>query len=213
MKCMSCNENISAKFTHSIKTNICAFCGGEIIPAALQNILVNFQVLMKDGEPYMEQIEEWFASNYSLRKHNIQNVQKDFVSSQSSGGIFDDENFDEETLRRQTELAKNTASFQQRAGIKNNGMKSIVDQIRGGEGAADPSEFVGVDPDYGVIDMSKEEAGAPLSQKDALAMMQAMNQNNISASNDPVKDYYEIEKLKKLQKPKPSGQGKFSRGE
>lgn len=206
MKCNACQETISPKFAHSIKLNICPFCGGEIMAPELQRILSGLQVLMVEAEPFITDVEDWFASNYSLRKGAApkENHQA------PSGGIFDEENFDEETLRRQTELAKSTINFQQRAGIKQPGMKSIVEKIQGG--AADPSEFVGVDPDYGPIDMSGETAGAPLTQRDQLAMMQAMNQN-ASVSDDPVKEYYEIEKLKKLQRPQATGPGKFSRGQ
>lgn len=165
---------------------------------------------MKEGEPYMEQIEEWLASNYSLRKGA--KPKEGGPQSLPSGGIFDEDSFDEETLRRQTEAAKTTINFQKRAGIKGNDMKSLVEKIQSGGGAADPSEFVGEDPDYGHIDMRDEVAGAPLTKKDAAAMMQALNQGPVQ-SEDPVKEYYEIEKLKKLQRQQPTGQGKFSRGE
>lgn len=184
---------------------MCPLCGGEIMDPALQQVFASLQNIMKEAEPFMSEVEEWFASNYSLRKGAAPRE-----GQQPSGGIFDEENFDEDTLRRQTELAKSTINFQQRAGIKQPGMKSIIEKIQGG--AADPSEFVGVDPDYGPIDMSGESAGVPLSQKDQLAMMQAMNQN-VSVSDDPVKEYYEIEKLKKLQRPQATGAGKFSRGQ
>jgi len=208
MKCNACQETISPKFAHSIKLNICPFCGGEIMDAELQRILSGLQVLMTEAEPFISDVEDWFASNHSLCKAAAPREGQQMPS----GGIFDEESFDEDTLRRQTELAKSTINFQQRAGIKQQhpGMKSIVEKIQ--SGAADPSEFVGVDPDYGPIDMSDEAAGAPLTQKDQLAMMQAMNQN-ASVSDDPVQEYYEIQKLKKLQKPAPSGAGKFSRGQ
>jgi hypothetical protein len=207
MKCKTCEEVIPSKFAHAIKTNVCPFCGENIMEEALQNILVELQTLMKAAEPFMEQVEEWLGSNYSLRKGG---KLKEPSQNLSSGGIFDENGVDEETMRRQTELAKSAISFQQRAGIKQPGMKSIVEKIQGG--AADPSEFVGIDPDYGPIDMSGESAGAPLSKTDQMAMMQAMGSSG-PVSDDPVKEYYEIEKLKKLQRQQPTGLGKFSRGE
>lgn len=209
MKCRSCEETVPSKFAHSIKMNMCPLCGGEIMDPALQKVFADLQIIMKDAEPFMTEVEEWFASNYSLRKGAAPREGQQMPS----GGIFDEENFDEDMLRRQTELAKSAINFQQRAGIKQQqpgGMKSIVEKIQGG--AADPSEFVGVDPDYGPIDMSNEDAGAPLTQRDQLAMMQAMNQGG-PVSDDPVKEYYEIEKLKKLQRQQPTGGGKFSRGQ
>jgi Zn-finger nucleic acid-binding protein len=209
MKCRSCEETVPSKFAHSIKMNMCPLCGGEIMDPALQKVFTDLQTIMKEAEPFMPEVEEWFASNYSLRKGG---APRETQQGQQlpSGGIFDDQNFDEETLRRQTELAKSTINFQQRAGIKQPGMRSIVEKIQ--NGAADPSEFVGIDPDYGPIDMSNETAGAPLTQKDQLAMMQVMNAGG-PVSDDPVKEYYEIEKLKKLQRQQPMGAGKFSRGQ
>eukprot|EP00697_Spironema_sp_BW2_P008858 gnl/Spiro4/23583_TR11653_c0_g2_i1.p4 gnl/Spiro4/23583_TR11653_c0_g2~~gnl/Spiro4/23583_TR11653_c0_g2_i1.p4 ORF type:complete len:211 (+),score=8.11 gnl/Spiro4/23583_TR11653_c0_g2_i1:6835-7467(+) len=210
MKCRSCEETVPSKFAHSIKMNMCPLCGGEIMDPALQKVFTDLQTIMKEAEPFMTEVEEWFASNYSLRKGSPPKEGSPYSQQLSTGGIFDEQNFDEETLRRQTELAKSTINFQQRAGIKQPGMRSIVEKIQGG--AADPSEFVGIDPDYGPIDMSNEVAGAPLTQTDQLAMMQAMNTGG-PVSDDPVKEYYEIEKLKKLQRQAPTGAGKFSRGQ
>ena len=200
MKCMSCEETIPSKFTHAIKSNTCPFCGAEIMEAALQTILSSLQTLMKEAEPYIDVVEEWFASNYSLRKGN--------KTSQ------DDDNFDEDSIKKQTEAAKSAIAFQQRAGIKaGNDVKSLIDKIQNGKGAADPSEFVGIDEDYGPVDYSKDEPGQPLSKTEALTMMQALNQAPTQTSDDPLKDYYEIQKLKKLQRVQPTGQGKFSRGD
>lgn len=209
MKCNVCKEEISPKFTHSIKLNVCPFCGGEILDPALQKILTDLQAIMKEAEQFMDEVEEWFASNYSLRK-----LSNNKIAEKPSPDVFDDENFDEETIRRQTEAAKTVTNFQKRAGIKGGDMKSIVERIQSGVGAADPSEFVGIDPDYGPIDLGAEDApAAPLTQKEAMAMVQAMSQNSTAHSDDPVKNYYEIEKLKKLQRQRPTGQGKFSRGQ
>lgn len=206
MKCRSCEETIPSKFSHSIKTNTCPFCGEEIMEPALQNILKNLQTIMKDGELYMIEIEEWLASNYSLRKGGTKQ------STVLSGG-GDDESFDEESIRKQTEAAKQAIDFQKRAGIKPGNIKSLVEKIQSGGGAAHPSEFVGVDEDYGEIDMSNEVSLDPLSSNDAGQMAVAMNQGLATNQDDVLKNYYEIEKLKKLQRQQPAGGGKFSRGE
>lgn len=203
MKCKSCSELIPPKFAHSIKTNICPFCGEGIMDELLQKVLTNLQIIMKEAEPFMIEVEEWFAANYSFCKGN--------KSSNLHAEIGDDD-FSEEAIRKQAEIAKATADFQKRSGVKTSNMKALVEKIQSGKGAAHPSEFIGVDEDYGEIDMSDEPSSAPLSQKDALAMMQAMNQGK-SDDDDPVKNYYEIEKLKKLQRQPPSGAGKFSRVE
>jgi hypothetical protein len=213
MKCNACSEVVPPKFAHSIKKNECPFCGGEIMDPALQSVLSNLQDIMKAAEPYLAEVEEWFASNYSLRKVKQRETGPGTIPHPHlpSGGILDDEEVDEEIMRRQVEAAKTTATFQKRAGVKGMDAKSLIEKIQGGKGAADPSEFVGEDEFYGKIDMS-EETNTPLTEKEVSTMIQAMNQEISSEDdNDPVKNYYELEKLKKLQRTLPSGKGKFSR--
>lgn len=214
MICKSCKEIIPSKFAHAIKTNICPFCGEEIMDSELQSVLSELQSVMKNAEPYMEAVEEWLSSNYSLKK-----VVKGSHSSSTLSPIKEgeDESFDEESIRRQTEAAKNTTDFQKRAGIKahSGGMsaKELIAQIKGGSGAADPSEFVGEDPDYGHVDFSNEVPSAPLSQKDALQMISALGgEEQVQDSDDVLKNYYDMQKLKRLQSSGATGGGKFSRG-
>ena len=61
MICMSCKETIPSKFAHSIKMNMCPLCGGEIMEPVLQKILTDLQLIMKEAEPFMTEVEEWFA--------------------------------------------------------------------------------------------------------------------------------------------------------
>lgn len=190
---------------------MCPLCGGEIMEPALQDVLKNLQIIMKDAEPFMSEVEEWLATNYSLRKGSANDVKAKQRPLNEDG---EEETFDEESIRKQTAAAKSAIDFQKRAGIKTNDMKSLVEKIQSGKGAADPSEFVGIDPDYGPIDMSNESGSAPLTERDAMQMVSALD--HLPPANEDaeevIKNYYEIEKLKKLQRGTPTGKGTFTRG-
>lgn len=185
MKCNQCSEAIPAKSAHAISKNECPFCGGEIMDPTLQDILTNLNLLMKEAGPHMEAVEEWLNSNYQLYKGGSMKrsptgiIQDDVI--EGSGSIT-------AQIQRRAEIGKMTGGKLTR--------KDILEKIKGEGGyAADPAEFVGEDPDYGHIDMSQETA-SPLSKREAEQMLSAIN----GAKPDPVKEYYEMEKLKKLQR-------------
>ncbi|CAN5951424.1 unnamed protein product [Sphagnum jensenii] len=153
---------------------------------ALQEVLTDLQLVMKEAEPYMDSVLEWFASNYQLYKEN---------KRAATDIIQDSEDFSEEAIRKQTEAARMTANFQKRAGIKKTlDTKNILEQIKGGGGAADPSEFVGVDDDGSVVDMSEEDH-TPLSPREASQMISSIGGND----EEVVKNYYEMQKLRRAQ--------------
>lgn len=68
MKCMSCAEVVSPKFSYAIKTNVCPFCGGEIIPVKLQTILNELRIIMDSVGDFKPEVEDWLSSNFSLKK-------------------------------------------------------------------------------------------------------------------------------------------------
>lgn len=213
MKCKSCEEIVASKFAHAIKTNTCPFCGQEIMEPALQSILSNLQALMKEAEPFMAEVEDWLANNYSLRKGNHPS------SYLMPEEIMNSEGMSEEDIRRQTEAAKKALDFQKRADIKpvpSKDIKSLVEEIKSGRGggAAHPSEFVGTDPVYGEVDFSQEVDNTPITQKEANTMIAAMEQGNQVQKNseDVLADYYEMQKLKRLQRAPLGAKGGFSRG-
>ena len=207
MKCLSCEENIPPKFAHAIKSNICPFCGGQIMPPLLQEALTSLHTIMKDAEPYMEQIEEWLGANYGLYKKGSKS--STVVESGDPFSPVGEDDVDA-LLNRQKAAAKMTAEFQKRAEIgkissKGLDKKSIIEKVNGGGGyAAAPSEFVGIDPDYGPIDMSQETED-PLTTREAAQMIHDIAEDD----NDPVKAYYEKENLKRIHN---RGSGAFIRG-
>lgn len=66
MKCKSCTNDVPPKFSHAIKTNICPFCGEEIMDSELQSALADLQVAMEASEQYQEEIHDWLKCNYGL---------------------------------------------------------------------------------------------------------------------------------------------------
>lgn len=213
MRCISCQNQIDPKFKHAISQNQCPMCGGAVMSVELHKILNKLQKIMEEAKPFMVEIEGWLFTNYSIGKSKQQNQRSDNSNSSETdeGGIFDTD-MDEETIRKQTELAK---QFQQRAGVPkvNSGLKSVVNQIKAAGTNADISEFVGVDPDYGPIDMSKE-VSAPLSSEEKDQMKSIINaQYSVkeTAQENAVREYYELQKVKKLQEQSQKLGPKFSR--
>ena len=66
MKCKSCTNDVPPKFSHAIKTNICPFCGEEIMDSELQSALGDLQVAMEATDYYQEEIHDWLKCNYGL---------------------------------------------------------------------------------------------------------------------------------------------------
>jgi DNA-directed RNA polymerase subunit RPC12/RpoP len=161
MKCQSCSEDIPSKFQYALSTNACPYCGREIMTTKLQTVIGQLKVALDDCKDCMLDVEDWLFSNYNLKvvKQGEVVVGKDQLKSFStqqdgqprvhntgtavrrvddnSGDVLDDE-------QPKTEFAK-------RAGIIT--AKKAIDIIKGKagrtSGAADPSEFVGVDDEYG----------------------------------------------------------------
>jgi|ERR1039457_392433 hypothetical protein len=133
MKCQSCSENVPDKFKSAIAKNECPLCGDVIMSEKLKESLALFKELMVDLEEFKEPFEEWLFANYSYRK----------------GGGNNDIDENGHIVNGSGEMS----IFAKNAGMKNKPLKRIVDQIKegGSSGAADPSEFVGVDDEYGVI--------------------------------------------------------------
>ena len=66
MKCKSCQEEVSQKFAHALQTNICPYCGQDIMPIELQVALSELSEVMKNAEQFHVEIFDWLSSNYNL---------------------------------------------------------------------------------------------------------------------------------------------------
>ncbi len=77
MQCKSCQQEVLSKFTHAIMTNICPFCGSEIMDPDLQKVLNSLKDVMNEGKSkkYLYQIFDWLHSNYELVNKNDEQYQ------------------------------------------------------------------------------------------------------------------------------------------
>lgn len=66
MKCKSCNEEVSQKFSHAITTNACPYCGNEIVPVELQVSLSELKEVMTATDQYHDEIFDWLKFHYGL---------------------------------------------------------------------------------------------------------------------------------------------------
>lgn len=68
MQCMTCHEEVSQRFLHSIAANSCPFCGARIMPEEMQTALNKLREVMTDIEDkgFTEQAESWLRSNFDL---------------------------------------------------------------------------------------------------------------------------------------------------
>lgn len=208
MKCQSCSEDIPSKFQHALTTNSCPYCGREIMTAKLQTVIGQLKVALDDCKDQMSDVEDWLYSNYSLKvvKQGEVVVSKDQLKS------FNAPNQDMQArvhnpgtaVRRVDDNADDVVEtgekivFAKRAGIIT--AKKAIDIIKGKagrtSGAADPSEFVGADDEYG---------------EDEVYMPENSNQQSIGNGNNPLEGLFdgvglnktsrelELMKLRKIQ--------------
>lgn len=207
MKCRSCEEVVDAKFKHALLTNVCPLCGSDIMDKKLQNVIAELKIAFDDAKEYMEEVEDWLFSNFSFKrlKEDEVVVNKDQIKGFKTGmgkGVSvnrsgDDNNENAEGSEEQTIFAK-------RAGVS---VKKAVDFIKGrSSGAADPSEFVGVDDEYGEVN-NIEENNAPLNKNELNKVA-----NLFGGEDDNLSQELELQKLKKMRM-QVGGASKFSRSE
>jgi hypothetical protein len=203
MQCKSCKEDVSPKFAHALSVNVCPFCGSEILDAKLQEIIGELKIAFSDAKNYMNEIEDWLFSNYSLKKVKENEVLIDknkletlriqaskFEHTSAGKGV---------SVHRSSENGENevvidenpTTVFAKRAGVSSH--KKALDFIRGKSfGAADPSEFQGIDDEYG--EMESDVDNTPLNSKDKNEMVNIFKQEDVSKIQE-----LELQKLKRLQ--------------
>lgn len=233
MKCKSCQEDVPPKFTHAFAVNICPLCGQEIMDTKLQTILGELKSALGDAKDYMEAVEDWLLSNYSLKKIKPNEVLVDKIKLQtleqksanahsfgqlpgnspaahvpSGPGAMVNRREDSDDVIVDE---KPTSIFHQRAGVIN--QKKALDFIKGktSTGAADPSEFEGVDEEYGEMDEPATGNQNPLSVNEQRAMANIFKGNDLGSTSQEL----ELQKLKRLQAQSAvagGGGGAFRRG-
>lgn len=209
MLCKSCKEDIPSKFTHALSRNECPLCGAEIIDDKLKDIISNLKLVLSDASEYMNEIEDWLFSNFSFKKIHpgqvvldkeqfeklsAQSIQRQFVPGQGRGAIVN---------RNDDQDSQDMSGFSKRAGVVGNHKKAL-DFIKGRPtlGAAHPSEFKGVDDEYGDIN---EDNLPPLNQNEAQQMDSIFANSGGESSHE-----LELQKLKRLYNQN-AGNGTFRR--
>ena len=208
MKCKNCQEEISPKFAHAISNNCCPMCGKEIMDAALKDLFGNLIVVFENAKNYMTEVQDWLFTNFSMKVIKDTDIVIDKLEYDE---LVAKTKFPAKNIRLpeegevSEENNKIASGFANRAGVKPIHKKAI-DFIKGQtSGAADPSEFVGIDDEYGEVNLMED-------QQNNLKPIGNQEKNMMSNLFDNPQDV-EIEKLKKLKSQRnfASGGGKFSR--
>lgn len=74
MRCVSCQEDINAKWGNAIKTNICPWCGQHIMEEHLKNLLTSLGETMSKLSDYPDEVNDWLLSNYNYIKTDSENL-------------------------------------------------------------------------------------------------------------------------------------------
>lgn len=152
MKCKNCTEEISTKFHHAISTNICPFCGQEIISLELQTALSELQEIMKLTDQYKTEIFEWLKTNYNLIDANSEEykaLEEKAKSTPVKIKVDPKEVKLDDKGNQLTGTPLNTETtnvFAKRAGVKmgnQDHFKSIVSQIKNSGGSGETNMILG----------------------------------------------------------------------
>lgn len=68
MQCVSCTKDINPTWVHAIETNMCPFCGSNILEEHLKNLFSSLRTTMIQLEQYQTQLDDWMISNYNYIK-------------------------------------------------------------------------------------------------------------------------------------------------
>jgi hypothetical protein len=204
MKCMSCQEEVSPKFNHAISVNVCPACGKDIIPIQLQTILNELKTVMDAVGEYGPEVEDWLSSNFSLKKVAEDEVVVKKADLEKAKEVKPHRQ--PTTINRSSDAASNTdpenvgiplptnTGFTSRAGIKSpKTLKRAVDLIQNNSGAAHPSEFVGIDEEYGDVSGSPND-NIPLSNNEMQSLGNLFSDNKSQGSSQDL----ELMRLKQL---------------
>lgn len=198
MKCNSCSEDVPAKFIKAIAENSCPICGGQIVDPEVKTTLNELALVLNKAKDYMDQIEEWLYTNYSLRK-----IKEDEVVINKN---------DIPTTVMDGERPHNKAGRGnpiKRAGGEEDGVsstsgldsKSAIDFIKkgGAGGLADPSLYVGTDDEGNQIDLAAEASNG--LRRNELNQMNDLFGDGIQVdSKEDAQSNAYLQKLKRLQR-------------
>lgn len=148
MKCMSCEAEINPKWKYAIDSNVCPFCGQNVVDDKLRELFVSLREIMDELGDYSEQLEDWLLSNYNFVRTTspmlVNFVSKDLLKGSAQHKQKSDENAkftvkvktdkgEEEVIAEKIQSDETTNEFFKRAeAVKPNidGFKSPADKTQ-----------------------------------------------------------------------------------
>lgn len=159
MKCISCATEISPKWTHAIDTNVCPFCGKNIMEEHLKNLFHTLRSTMESLVEYSDQLNDWMLSNHGYIKIDSTDLINYIPKEQLKSEVVEKPEFDkpkntfivkvqgdngvEEVVAEKIQSEERTNDFFKRAevirpnrdgfhttGQKNDHLKKMVQQIK-----------------------------------------------------------------------------------
>ena len=225
MQCISCTNEVSAKFIAAISANACPYCGEVIMDEKVQSTLNSLSVLFNDAKEFMPPIIDWLNTNYNfiMLKPNEVIVDKNTLDKlnqfkdNSLNSVMNKNSNQEQNIEGQqnNSESKEQTVFAKRAGVPQNKVKRAIDFIKGrpgaSSGAADPSEFVGEDDEYGDVNGNDYiEDIDPINKRDKTELDGLFDGDDLGAKSQEVR----LQRLKQLQKSegmRNGGDGNFRR--
>lgn len=160
MKCMSCSEEINAKFKHAIEANTCPFCGSVIMAEELKNLLTELRSVMDKLLGYPEELKDFLKNNYELIKSS--ELQPTFRVGTKLPKTVPESSINDEGVQVTGEALleqEQVNSIMDRAGAskingRTNHLKNLVNQIKSGKVS---SEDVAQLPDEYLDELDRQE--------------------------------------------------------
>ena len=114
MKCNSCSALVDARWSHSINSNVCPFCGQGIMEEHLKNLLVSLRETMESLKEYPDQVNDWLLSNHNFIKTDSPDLHK-YVPEEllRKAAVAEDKEFQERKNKKFTVTVKTDAGEEQ----------------------------------------------------------------------------------------------------
>ncbi len=168
MRCMSCGANVPPEWVHSIQSNICPGCGGEIMGSTTQELLKELTEAMTRMPNDPQGVAGWLLSNYRFQKMGSAEPVEKF--HRKGGGGRSSEDFDSGNLKidptynefiKRNNAGDLVARGEKLAKLKHGGNAQLAEYASMIQGVGDP---------YG-DDTTNSSDDAPPDIEDQKAMM------------------------------------------
>lgn len=154
MKCLSCSLEINPQWKYAIETNVCPFCGEDILHSQLIDLFSTLRSTIDQLLEFPNELSDWLNSNYGFVKADsenlVSNLSLDQIQDLLKAKKSNSHKFEKKTIKVNTENGEEevevqtiqdeqtTSEFAKRAGIKNKQgktqhLKDMVSKIKNGE--------------------------------------------------------------------------------